>query len=249
MVIDNINKMNSSNQPILLASKISKQVPLTELGQNERLTIIDNVDFKLNQEDTVAITGASGSGKSTLLALLAGLDTPTSGTITFNQTEIHHLTEEEKALLRLKSIGFIFQSFQLIPTLTALQNVTIPLKLQVMERLLRKEEIADIDAMAIELLDKVGLGSRLHHQPTQLSGGEQQRVAIVRAIIHKPMMLFADEPTGNLDQKRGHQICDLLFSDQLWLTHRPAIVMVTHDPSVASRCHKQYEMIDGRLVS
>lgn len=242
----------TSNQPLLTAKNLTKTVTLatsqTETQHPHSLTIIDDVTIEVGAAESVAITGASGSGKSTLLSLLAGLDRPTTGEIHLLGQPLHELQEEQKAQLRLASIGFIFQSFQLIPTLSALQNVATPLKLRAIENQVAATA-TDIEQEAKNLLEKIGLSERLHHKPAQLSGGEQQRVAIARAVISKPKILFADEPTGNLDKNRSALICDWLFSEALWIGSMPAIIIVTHDPEVAARCQSVRKMESGRLIA
>lgn len=199
------------------------------------LTILEDIRFSINQGETVAITGSSGSGKSTLLGLLAGLDVPTEGTIHLLGKEITALDEDERARLRAGSVGFVFQSFQLLPHLTALENVMLPL------------ELADKPAReaATQMLQHVGLGERLHHYPSTLSGGEQQRVSLARAFVMRPAVLFADEPTGSLDTVTGAAIIDLMFS--LHEEYGATLVLVTHDLALAGRCSRQLKIAAGRL--
>ena len=209
---------------------------LTAAG--ERVSILDDVSFDIPDKQMVAIVGPSGSGKSTLLGLIAGLDRPTSGTIWLNGTEISRLREEAMARMRLATIGFIFQSFHLIPTLTAVENVAVPLELA-----------GKLDARqrAQEVLREVGLGHRLSHYPVQLSGGEQQRVAVARAFACRPPILLADEPTGNLDSSTGQQIIDLILA-----LHRDmgtTLVLVTHDHTLASSMERVISLRDGRIES
>ena len=209
---------------------------LTAAG--ERVSILDDVSFDIPDKQMVAIVGPSGSGKSTLLGLIAGLDRPTSGTIWLNGTEISRLREEAMARMRLTTIGFIFQSFHLIPTLTAVENVAVPLELA-----------GKLDARqrAQEVLREVGLGHRLSHYPVQLSGGEQQRVAVARAFACRPPILLADEPTGNLDSSTGQQIIDLILA-----LHRDmgtTLVLVTHDHTLASSMERVISLRDGRIES
>jgi putative ABC transport system ATP-binding protein len=209
---------------------------LTAAGQ--RITILDDVSFEIPDKQKVAIVGPSGSGKSTLLGLIAGLDRPTSGTIWLNGVEITGLREEAMARLRLANVGYIFQSFHLIPTLTALENVAVPLELA-----------GDVGARqrAQEVLHAVGLGHRLSHYPVQLSGGEQQRVAIARAFVCRPPILLADEPTGNLDSATGQQIIDLILA-----LHRDmgtTLVLVTHDHDLAAYMERVITLRDGRIES
>lgn len=201
------------------------------------LHILQPIDLAIEAGETVAIVGASGSGKSTLLALLAGLDIASSGQVLIDQVNLSALDEEQRAQLRAEKIGFIFQSFLLIPSLTALENVMLPAELAGQK---------NAEQQARELLVKVGLGERLTHYPNQLSGGEQQRVAIARAFIGTPKILFADEPTGNLDAATGRKIEDLLFAmnEQSGTT----LVMVTHDSKLAQRCQRILTMEAGRLT-
>ena len=209
---------------------------LTAAG--ERVTILDDVTFDIPDKQRVAIVGPSGSGKSTLLGLLAGLDRPTSGAIWLNGIEISGLREQEMARLRLATIGYIFQSFHLIPTLTALENVKVPLELA---------GNAEARDRAHELLQSVGLGHRLSHYPVQLSGGEQQRVAVARAFACRPPILLADEPTGNLDSSTGQQIIDLILA-----LHRDmgtTLVLVTHDHHLAASMERVISLRDGRIES
>ena len=201
------------------------------------LTILADVDLRVRAGETVAIVGPSGAGKSTLLALLAGLDTPTRGRVAIAGTDLSSLDEDGRAALRRRQIGFVFQSFQLLPSLTALENVMLPLELA-----------GDPDARAIATaaLTEVGLGARLEHYPRQLSGGEQQRVAIARAFVTRPPLLFADEPTGNLDGATGRRIAQLLFE-----RNRAAgstLVLVTHDLELAGRCDRIVELDAGRVA-
>jgi len=199
------------------------------------LTVLHDVHLTVEPGDTVAIVGPSGSGKTTLLGLCAGLDTPTSGTVTLDGRRLNDLTEDARAALRNESVGFVFQNFQLLPTLTALENVLVPLEL----RSRRPDR-----AKARELLEKVGLGQRLDHFPVQLSGGEQQRVALARAFVHAPKILFADEPTGNLDGESSARIESMLFD--LNREAGTALVIVTHDLRLASLAARQIRMSDGR---
>ncbi|MGO4263631.1 ABC transporter ATP-binding protein [Lysobacter sp. TAB13] len=212
---------------------LGKHVPLP----SGELTILDGVGFSIAKGDTVAIVGASGSGKSTLLSLLAGLDSPSTGTVKLDGENISALDEDGRARVRGEKVGFVFQSFQLLPSLTALENVMLPLEL-------RGDRDARTPAQAI--LDKVGLGRRLEHYPRQLSGGEQQRVALARAFVTRPSLLFADEPTGNLDTHTGQAIIELLF--QLNADAGTTLVLVTHDEHLAERCHRRIRLDSGRLV-
>jgi putative ABC transport system ATP-binding protein len=201
------------------------------------LTILDDISFSLRTGESLAITGASGSGKSTLLGLLAGLDTPTSGQVTLLGQSLFALDEDGRAALRARSIGFVFQSFHLLPNLNALENVMLPLELAGREAL----------EPATALLQRVGLGERLHHFPSTLSGGEQQRVSLARAFAQQPSVLFADEPTGSLDEVTGAKIIDLMFEFQR--TQQTTLVLVTHDPQLAGRCDRQLVMQGGRLAA
>ena len=200
------------------------------------LHILRDINFAVKPSESIAIVGASGSGKSTLLSLLAGLDSPSSGEVYLDGEAIHTFNEEQRALLRAKSVGFIFQAFMLVQSLSALENVMLPAELA---------GHADAKQMAEQLLERVGLGDRLSHFPNQLSGGEQQRVAIARSFITKPKILFADEPSANLDGKNGHLIEDLLFelNEQFGAT----LVLVTHDDKLAGRCRRTLRMCDGQL--
>jgi len=219
----------------LQAEQINKTVPTSD----GPLTILDDISFSILAGESIAIVGASGSGKSTLLGLLAGLDTPTSGTIQLLGKPFSALDEDERARYRGKTLGFVFQSFQLIPHLTALENAMLPLELRGVESGLARAE-------AINWLTKVGLLQRLHHLPRPLSGGEQQRVALARAFIGKPAMLFADEPTGSLDEQSGAKIIELLFA--LNQDNGSTLVLVTHDVTLAKRCGRQLHLQGGRLL-
>ena len=205
---------------------------------HQSVTILQDISFEVFPNQIVAIVGPSGSGKSTLLGLLAGLDRPTQGSIRINQTEITGLTETEMAHFRRKHIGYVFQAFHLIPTLTALENVALPLELQ---------GISTGESRARTLLQSVGLEHRLHHYPIQLSGGEQQRVALARAFIIQPPLLLADEPTGNLDSTTGAMVIDLLW--ELHQQHGSTLVLVTHDPSLATRAQRILTLRDGAIVN
>ena len=218
---------------ILEVNKLRKEV---SSGDN-KLIILDDVSFNLLEGQSLAITGPSGSGKSTLLGLLAGLDTATSGEIYLNKEALHELDEEQRALLRKEKVGFVFQSFELLPSLTALENVMLPSEL--------KDE-DELEERAKYSLDRVGLKEREHHYPNQLSGGEQQRVAIARAFACSAKILFADEPTGNLDPKNGEMISDLLFEVNSETDN--ALVVVTHDHDLADRCDKKINLKLGKIV-
>lgn len=202
------------------------------------LTVVRNVSFRLEAGDTCSIVGPSGSGKTTLLGLCAGLDRPTSGTVTLAGRSLHSMDEEQLARFRNQVVGFVFQTFQLIPTLTALENVMVPMEL-------RGERNAE--GRASELLDKVGLGDRADHYPTQLSGGEQQRVALARAFINRPKILFADEPTGNLDDETSVLVEDLMF--ELNQGSGTTLVLVTHDIELAGRTQRIIRLKGGAVVS
>ncbi|HEX5970471.1 MAG TPA: ABC transporter ATP-binding protein [Gemmatimonadaceae bacterium] len=204
----------------------------------QRLAVLRDVSFTVPDGAVVAIVGPSGSGKTTLLGLLAGLDVPTSGTVLLDGTDLSRLSEDKRAQLRGAKVGFVFQSFQLIPTLTALENVQVPLEL-------RGDDGAP--ARARDLLARVGLAERAHHFPNQLSGGEQQRVAIARAFSNAPSLLFADEPTGNLDSDTGHHIVELL--ETLNRESGTTIVLVTHDLALARRAQRVIRLADGAVVS
>jgi putative ABC transport system ATP-binding protein len=218
-------------------------------GPGGRLTILRGLSLDIAAGEAVAIVGASGSGKSTLLGLLAGLDTPSDGEVELCGSRLSALDEDGRAALRGGRVGFVFQNFQLLPTLTALENVSLPLELAVAGGKRngsgRRNGAADPMAVAREALERVGLASRAGHYPRQLSGGEQQRVAIARAFAPGPRILFADEPTGNLDVATGARIIDLLF--QLRQDAGAALVLVTHDEALATRCDRRLGMRDGHL--
>ena len=218
---------------ILEVNKLRKEV---SSGDSE-LVILDDVSFDLEEGQSLAITGPSGSGKSTLLGLLAGLDTATSGEIYLDKIGLHNLDEEDRAVLRKDKVGFVFQSFELLPSLTALENVMLPSELKSEENPKRNAEY---------FLNRVGLSEREHHYPNQLSGGEQQRVAIARAFACSAKILFADEPTGNLDPKNGKVISDLLFEVNSETDN--ALVIVTHDHELADRCDKKIDLKLGKIV-
>ncbi|MEM1221392.1 MAG: ABC transporter ATP-binding protein [Verrucomicrobiota bacterium] len=224
-----------TNVPIPPALHLESLSRAYRSGESE-LTVLADVDLSISQGERVAIIGPSGSGKTTLLGLCAGLDLPTSGRTVLLGTDITELDEDERAAFRGAHIGFVFQNFQLIPSLTALENVTAPLELQ---------GVTDAKAAGTELLEKVGLEHRMDHYPIQLSGGEQQRVALARAFINQPKILFADEPTGNLDGKNGAHIVDLLFG--MNQAQGTTLVLVTHDPELASHCDRTIRIQDGRV--
>ena len=224
--------MDNPTQIVLEAKQLCKSVTMADA----RLELLKNVNLAVYQQETIAIVGESGSGKSTLLGLLAGLDLPTSGSIHLLGQPIETLSEDERAKLRAQRVGFVFQSFQLLPNLTALENVMLPLEIL-------NEKKAN--GRARELLTAVGLDHRIEHYPKQLSGGEQQRVALARAFVTEPQILFADEPTGNLDTKTGIRIAELLF--QLNETRGTTLVLVTHDHHLANDCHRSLTMSAGEL--
>ena len=219
--------------PMVEARELTKRVTSPE-GE---LTILDGVTLNIGAGEAVAVVGASGSGKSTLLGLLAGLDTPSHGEVRLAGRTLGELDEDGRARLRGERVGFVFQSFQLLPSLTALENVMLPLELA---------GNGGAKGAAVEMLERVGLGGRLHHYPNQLSGGEQQRVAIARAFVVDPAILFADEPTGNLDTHTGERIAELLFD--LNRERGTTLVLVTHDLHLASRCSRSLELDAGRLL-
>ncbi|EHM48319.1 putative ABC transporter ATP-binding protein YbbA [Yokenella regensburgei] len=209
------------------------------VGQGEHeLSILTGVELVVKRGQTIALIGESGSGKSTLLAILAGLDDGSSGDVRLLGESLPALDEEARAALRAKHVGFVFQSFMLIPTLNALENVELP-------ALLRGESSSESRRHATTLLDQLGLAKRLSHLPAQLSGGEQQRVALARAFNGRPSLLFADEPTGNLDRHTGDKIADLLFS--LNQEHGTTLILVTHDPALAARCDRRLRLVYGQL--
>ena len=221
-----------SIQPMLRCQGLTQ----TYLSGGRQLTVLNNITFSLERGGFLAIVGPSGSGKTTLLGLLAGLDRPTAGTIWLDGHDLGAMTEDQRAVLRSQKVGFVFQSFHLIPTLTARENVQVPLEL--------RDEPAEERAQ--DLLSRVGLGDRGHHYPAQLSGGEQQRVALARAFASRPQILFADEPTGNLDAKNGSSIIDLMMglNRELGTT----LVLVTHDRDLAEKAHRMIRLADGLVV-
>ncbi|HSJ11274.1 MAG TPA: ABC transporter ATP-binding protein [Gillisia sp.] len=204
---------------------------------SKKLTVLHDISFDIEERETFAIVGPSGSGKTTLLGLCAGLDRADAGKIELCGTELISLTEDERAVLRNRNVGFVFQDFQLLPTLTALENVAVPLELQ---------GAKDASQISKELLEKVGLGDRFHHYPSQLSGGEQQRVAVARAFSNKPLILFADEPTGNLDAETGEKVIELLFD--LNKEHGTTLVIVTHDLELAQKTQRILRLKGGRII-
>ncbi len=224
----------TDTKPIVRAVSLTK---IVDTGRNQ-LTILQDVDLEVAPSEAVAIVGASGSGKTTLLGLLAGLDLPSLGRVELDGNDLSRLDEDGRAELRRKLVGFVFQSFQLLPALTALENVMLPLELD-----------GDVDARATaaSLLARVGLSGRLEHYPRQLSGGEQQRVAIARAFAGTPRLLFADEPTGNLDSVTGEEIIDLMF--ELNREQRTTLLLVTHDERLAARCGRRVRLDAGRVAA
>ena len=218
---------------IVQAISLGKQVSSGE----KRLNILHEASFTVHEGESLAIVGASGSGKSTLLGFLAGLDVPSQGTVMLNGVDLFLLDEDGRARLRGELAGFVFQSFQLLPALSALENVMLPLELQ---------GAADAKPRAMASLRDVGIADRSHHLPKHLSGGEQQRVALARAFVVKPKILFADEPTGNLDAETGSQIIDLMF--ELNRAQRTTLLLVTHDEALAGRCGRQLRLSGGHLV-
>ena len=229
-----MENQSTSGATVLAAHNVSKEVSSPEGS----LTILDDVSFNVSAGESIAVVGPSGAGKSTLLALLAGLDLPTNGHVVLNGANLSELDEDGRAIVRAESVGFVFQSFHLVPSLNALENVMLPLELAGSE---------DARSAARNIIDKVGLGDRWSHYPAQLSGGEKQRVAIARAFAAEPAVLFADEPTGNLDSRTGSNIMELMFD--LNRSSSTTLVLVTHDLSLAERCDRILNLDAGRLVS
>jgi len=223
---------SSFQEPIIAVERVTKQVP----DPSGPLTILHDIDFTLRPRESVAIVGASGSGKSTLLSIVAGLDTPTQGTVRLDGIDLFALGEDERAAVRAARLGFVFQSFQLLGNLNALENVMLPLELQ---------GRADARSLAVDMLRRVGLGERLSHYPKVLSGGEQQRVALARAFVVQPAILLADEPTGSLDFATGERVMALMFD--LNREAGTTLVLVTHDRAIAARCDRQLRIEAGRL--
>ena len=226
-------RVSSATVGELVAEDLGKRVRLPD----HELTILEGVSFTILAGEAVAVVGASGSGKSTLLSLLAGLDVPSHGRVSLDGVVLSSLDEDGRAKLRGAKVGFVFQSFQLLPALTALENVMLPLELR---------GDRETRAPALAILNRVGLGERIEHYPRQLSGGEQQRVALARAFVTGPALLFADEPTGNLDTETGRAIIDLLF--ELNAQNGTTLVLVTHDERLAARCGRILRLDSGRLL-
>jgi putative ABC transport system ATP-binding protein len=224
----------ATNRSVVMARGIGKTVKSGEAD----LAILREIDLAVTRGEAVAVVGASGSGKSTLLAILAGLDTPTSGTVELDGQDIFSMDEDMRAELRGRTVGFVFQSFQLLPSLTALENVMLPLELG---------NDAAAESRAKDMLVRVGLGERLYHYPKHLSGGEQQRVALARAFVVRPKLLLADEPTGSLDADSGAEVIKLLF--EMNREYGTTLVMVTHDESLAARCSRIVRLVAGRIVA
>jgi len=220
------------SEAVLRASGVGKTV---RSGSSD-LVILREIDLEVRARDAMAIVGASGSGKSTLLAILAGLDTPTAGTVHLDGVDLFSLDEDERAQLRGRAVGFVFQSFQLLPSLTALENVMLPLELA---------NRSDAESEARQILARVGLAERLGHYPRHLSGGEQQRVALARAFVVRPKLLLADEPTGSLDTESGEDVIELMF--ELNRSYGTTLVMVTHDEHLAERCARLVRLSGGRI--
>ena len=226
--------MHASNIPVLKAAGIGKTV---KSGDSD-LVILRDIDLAVTRGEAVAVGGASGSGKSTLLAILAGLETPTSGTVELDGADLFALDEDRRAELRARLVGFVFQSFQLLPALTALENVMLPLELG---------GNSDAFAFSSEMLRRVGLAERVHHYPKHLSGGEQQRVALARAFVVQPKLLLADEPTGSLDAQSGAGVIELLF--ELNRQFGTTLLLVTHDEALAARCSRLIRISSGRILA
>lgn len=225
--------MVQDTDKLLVAKDISKVV----VGPEGELTILKNTNLAIGHGDSVAIVGPSGSGKTTLIGLLAGLDLPSTGQVFFRGRELTAMDEDQRAAMRASAVGFVFQSFHLLASLTALENAMLPLELAAEP---------NAEQRAMEIMERVGLADRAHHYPNQLSGGEKQRVAIARAFSSQPLLLFADEPTGNLDTTTGHQICDLLF--ELNQNDETTLVLVTHDQGLAQRCRRVIYLEAGAIV-
>ncbi len=228
------NSLSTDSSAVLQAHQISKSVAMP--GQT--LRILEDINLSVSKAESLAIVGESGSGKSTLLSLLAGLDVPSSGSISLMGNQLERLNEDQRAKVRAAHVGFVFQSFQLLANLNAMENVMLPLEIA---------NVPDAEQKARDILDRVGLGKRTSHYPSQLSGGEQQRVALARAFVASPDILFADEPTGNLDTKTGASIADQLF--ELNASQDTTLILVTHDIKLAERCNRTITMNAGQLES
>ena len=235
-MIQSSNDSTIMPQAIISAQKLTQKIQLSK----KQLTIFEDLSLEILTGEQVAITGRSGSGKSTLLGILATLDQASAGQLTVCGELVSDLNEEQRALVRLKNIGFVFQSFQLLPHLTALENVMLPLRLQ------PNFKYSDAEQKALALLQKVGLDRQAQQTPKVLSGGEQQRVAIARALVSEPKIIFADEPTGNLDGETAQEIEQLLF--QLNCELGTTLVLVTHDPDLARQCQRHFELVNGQLI-
>lgn len=235
-MIQSSNDSTIMPQAIISAQKLTQKIQLSQ----KQLTIFENLDLEIQAGEQVAITGRSGSGKSTLLGILATLDQASSGQLMVCGESVSNLNEEQRALVRLRNIGFVFQSFQLLPHLTALENVMLPLRLQ------PGFKYAEAEQKALALLHKVGLDRQAQQTPKVLSGGEQQRVAIARALVSEPKIIFADEPTGNLDGETAKEIEQLLF--QLNRELGTTLVLVTHDRKLAQQCQRHFELLNGELI-
>ena len=231
------SEIDNDNNMVLEAISLSKQVANLNPQKLDPLVILEDINFAISKGQTVAIVGPSGSGKSTLLGLLAGLDTPSRGKVLVDHVDIFSLDEDGRASIRARTMGFVFQSFHLLPALTTFENVTLPLEIIGVE---------NPEQSALSVLERVGLQDRLQHYPHQLSGGEQQRVAIARAFAPRPALLLADEPTGNLDTRTGQQTIELLF--ELNREQSTTLVLVTHDHALAEKCERVISIEAGRLI-
>lgn len=221
-----------SKPPVIEVYHLTKRI----LTGSQPLTILDDISFSVHEGESLAIVGASGSGKSTLLSILSGLDTPSSGKVSIQGRLLFDMSEDERALLRAQTVGVVFQTFQLLPMLTALENVMLPLEIS---------NVGNAKSLSRAMLERVGLGARLSHYPNQLSGGEQQRVALARAFVTKPKILFADEPTGSLDAENGRNVIDLMFG--LREEYDTTLVLVTHDMTLAYRCEGVLLLEEGGI--